>query len=195
MLENKDLEMNMKIIISGSRTWDWFSVFEKAMLNVVPELQYKFVVHTNKLEFITGGAKGVDSMAENFCKKYGLKNKIFPANWYDLSVPGCVTEVNDFGKQYNKRAGIQRNMEMLWYANDENIATIDEINANNIAKSSKKSKNALIAFQVEKSKGTENMIKLCKEKNMPIILFTVEYGVQLKLSTFNYESVFVGRYR
>jgi hypothetical protein len=59
-------------------------------------------------EIVSGGARGVDSLAEKFAREYKKKLKVFPALW------------DVFGKS----AGFQRNYQIVDYA-DEVIAFWD----------------------------------------------------------------------
>ena len=51
-------------------------------------------------EIVSGGAKGVDKLGEDWAEANYMSLKIFPANWY----------------KYGKSAGYKRNEEMAEYA-------------------------------------------------------------------------------
>ena len=53
-----------------------------------------------KPEFVSGGCRGVDTLAERFCKLHGYPIKVFNADW----------------ATYGKRAGYLRNKQMAEYA-------------------------------------------------------------------------------
>ena len=53
-----------------------------------------------KPEFVSGGCRGVDTIAERFCKLHGYPIKVFNADW----------------ATYGKRAGYLRNKQMAEYA-------------------------------------------------------------------------------
>lgn len=76
----------MKIAIIGSRLYGNM----KAVREFVNALPKGTIV-------ISGGAKGVDSVAEDAAKKRGLETMIFPADWSGLG----------------RRAGMVRNIKML----------------------------------------------------------------------------------
>ena len=57
-------------------------------------------IQCGDFEIISGGASGVDSIAEYFAKQFNYAFKKFPANW----------------NKYGKRAGYLRNVEMGNYA-------------------------------------------------------------------------------
>lgn len=80
----------MKIAIVGSRTIS------------DTELVIKFILecHEFDLEYdtiISGGARGVDTIAENFAKRYKIKTKIFKPQW----------------DKYGKQASFIRNADII----------------------------------------------------------------------------------
>lgn len=84
-----------KVIIAGSRDFYDYSCAERQLLNYFKEHN----LHSYQLEIISGGARGVDKIGEQFANKYNIKLTIFPANW----------------EQYGKKAGYLRNLEMAEY--------------------------------------------------------------------------------
>lgn len=95
----------MKIIIAGSRTITDFGIVEEAI--------FEFLVTNNITlsqitEIVSGKARGVDTLGEQFAHKYGISIKDFPADW------------NKFGKS----AGFKRNAEMGRYADQLIAVTI-----------------------------------------------------------------------
>lgn len=85
----------MKLIIAGSRTiTDKFEVV-KAVSQALAEWQEREIV-----EIASGGAQGVDTIAEEFAEQFGVAFKEFPADW---------------GK-HGKKAGYLRNVQMADYA-------------------------------------------------------------------------------
>jgi hypothetical protein len=52
-------------------------------------------------EIVSGGAKGADTLGEQFAQTHNLPCKIFPADW----------------KKYGRAAGPKRNAQMAEYAN------------------------------------------------------------------------------
>jgi len=87
----------MKLAIVGSRNYEDYSEFKKTI---------KEYFELNKItEIVSGGARGIDKMAEKFADENNIPKKIFEANW----------------NQYGKRAGPARNRKIWEYA-DEGIA-------------------------------------------------------------------------
>lgn len=83
----------MKVIVAGSRT-----ITDKGF---IAECMFEwFYASGGDIEFVTGGARGVDTIAEQQAVNAGVKCTVFPAEW---------------GK-YGKRAGYLRNAAMADYA-------------------------------------------------------------------------------
>jgi hypothetical protein len=80
----------MKTIIAGSRNITSYEV----VLNAIETASFDIT------EVVSGTAKGVDSLGEQFAKDCNLPIKRFPADW----------------DQYGKSAGFIRNTEMARYA-------------------------------------------------------------------------------
>lgn len=80
----------MKTIIAGSRTITNYDLVEKAIQKSNIDIT----------EIVSGTASGVDSLGEQYAKKYNIPIKQFPADW----------------NTYGKRAGYLRNVEMAEYA-------------------------------------------------------------------------------
>lgn len=92
----------MSIAIVGSRDFKNFDFLEKTILD-----NYKI---ENITEIISGGAKGADTLAEQFAIKYSIPMSIFTPDW-DL---------------YGKSAGYKRNI-LIIDMSDEVIAFWDGI--------------------------------------------------------------------
>jgi hypothetical protein len=90
----------MKLAVVGSRDFKDEYLFKYWL--------EKYLFRFDNLEIVSGGAKGADTMAENFAAYHGLKLKVFPALW---SVHG-------------KSAGFKRNADIWDYA-DMGIAFWD----------------------------------------------------------------------
>lgn len=93
----------MKVIIAGSRTLNKATLVETAVamafnkwINKDPDHWQEYMIP----EIVSGGAQGIDFLAELYAKKKTLKFTEFKADW------------NTFGKQ----AGFKRNVEMADYA-------------------------------------------------------------------------------
>ena len=131
----------MKVIIAGSRSIVDITQVFKAMEAV----DFKNEEYT---VIVSGGAKGVDTLAIELASICAIPYLIFKPDWNNLDVPGAVVKEGQYGK-YNAKAGIDRNRRMAEYAD------------------------ALIAVWDSKSKGTLNMIdqmvtlgKLCYVYNV-----------------------------
>lgn len=81
----------MKIIIAGGREITNVSVLQAA-LDSCPFLD-------DITEVVTGAARGIDTLADQWAEVNGIDRTIFPANW----------------NKYNKAAGQIRNKRMLDY--------------------------------------------------------------------------------
>jgi hypothetical protein len=84
----------MRLIIAGSR-----SILDKELVfsiikDQISKLENKYNFKINSI--ISGGAKGIDTFAEDYSKKYNYNFKLYPAYW------------DTFGK----KAGYIRNVEM-----------------------------------------------------------------------------------
>ena len=90
----------MKIIVAGSRT---ITVKNKIFSNIFYTLaELCNIYHCNilkDLEIISGHARGVDTIGEEFAHLCGFKLKIFLADW----------------NKHGKKAGYLRNIEMADY--------------------------------------------------------------------------------
>lgn len=78
-----------KVLICGSRNFTNYDIFSRVVSHILKDY--------TAIEIISGGAKGADSLAEQYAKEYGYKNKIFPADW----------------DKHGKKAGMIRNAEMI----------------------------------------------------------------------------------
>ena len=96
---------------------------------------------------VSGGAKGVDSLGEQYARENGIELKWFPANWEDFSEP-CLRRFNRSGRPYNALAGPRRNREMAEYAE------------------------ALIAVH-NGSSGTLDMIRQAKSRGLPMFEYRI----------------------
>lgn len=97
----------MKIAIVGSREFSCPN-FVKEKIDKICEA----LGHMEKpLTIISGGAKGVDTWAEEVAKTWeglGVETIIFKPNWNDLSHPDAVIKTGRYGK-YDAMAGKRRN--------------------------------------------------------------------------------------
>jgi hypothetical protein len=83
------VEAEVRVVIAGSRTW----THEAQVMGVVRRLALNHPTAT----VVTGGARGVDQLAERVALGSGLLVSTHPAKW----------------ERYGKRAGFLRNEEMV----------------------------------------------------------------------------------
>lgn len=93
------------------------------------------LVNYKDIEIVSGTADGADKLGERYAKEKGYTLTEFPAKWKDLTAKPCFVKYDKNAEPYNVLAGLNRNKEMAKYAD------------------------VLIAFWIDGSKGTENMIK------------------------------------
>ena len=90
---------------------------------------------------VSGGAKGVDSWAEEWSLKVLKKKaKVFKPDWNNLSHPDARIKLNSWGKKYDANAGLRRNTQIVDYADK------------------------VIAFVFNNSPGTLNTVKKAKKQ-------------------------------
>jgi hypothetical protein len=125
----------MKVIIAGSRGITQMQAVEEAVKNSGFEIT----------KVISGGAKGVDSLAIDWARANSVPYNVMPAKWKDIRVDGAVVKENSYGK-YNAIAGLMRN---------EQMATVGD---------------ALIAIWDGQSRGTKNMIEMAEKYGLKIYI-------------------------
>ena len=96
-------------------------------LFVVKKVVFYFK-NIEKIEIVSGHAKGADQLGERFATERKLGLKLFTAEW----------------EKYGRSAGYRRNEEMGRYAD------------------------ALVAFQINGSKGTQHMIDFAKKNGLKV---------------------------
>ena len=84
----------MKLIIAGGRDFNDYNLIRDEADKFISELNPKSVT------IVSGGAKGVDALGENYARSNNLKIKIFKADW----------------SKYGRAAGPKRNELMAQYA-------------------------------------------------------------------------------
>lgn len=84
----------MKILVVGSRNFNNYEMLKNAIDTAVNTY--------GDVEIVSGGAKGADSLAEQYAKEKGYSLKVFPADW----------------NKYGKSAGYRRNAEMHKYISE-----------------------------------------------------------------------------
>ncbi len=104
----------VRIIIAGGRDFNDYKFLKESVLDIMFSLECRNtktgIGNTSRLkerhliEFVSGTAKGADTLGEKFAQEGDYTVKRFPANW-DL---------------YGKRAGFIRNDQMAKYAMEDN---------------------------------------------------------------------------
>jgi len=107
-----------KVAIIGSRTFNDYNLLKKIM-NEIDESETIDII-------ISGGAKGADSLGEQYADEVGIEKLIFPALW----------------EKYGRKAGPLRNTDIInnsdivvCFWDGKSTGTLDSINK---AKASKK---------------------------------------------------------
>jgi hypothetical protein len=102
----------IRLIVAGTRG-DWYEeFFNKTMESLLADL-YEKGYTKDQIIIISGMAMtGADRFGADFANKHGLELDPHPAYWEDLKAPGAVIKKNSRGKDYNARAGFNRNIEM-----------------------------------------------------------------------------------
>ena len=90
--------MEVRLIIAGSRTFNNYNMLDTYVSRIIS--QYDF----STFRIISGGARGADSLGEQYARNHGYNLSIFPADWNKLG----------------KRAGYVRNEQMAQFASEGN---------------------------------------------------------------------------
>lgn len=97
----------IKLIIAGSRSIKSYAVVRQAIIE-----SGLWKLYGASMTIVSGKAKGVDTLGEEFAKKNGLKVLDKPADWDNIKAQGAVVKYDRNGKPYNALAGHWRNEEM-----------------------------------------------------------------------------------
>jgi len=148
MVHTDDLkEDELKVIVAGSRGYSNYD-FVKAHLKLLLDTRGKFTV-------VSGLEKsGPDMLGVRFAEENNLKWEGHAPKWDDLEAPGAVIKTNKYDKQYNAKAGMDRNLAMAQTAS------------------------ILVAFWDAKSPGTRNMIMEARRLKLEVIVFIVNVEKQ-----------------
>lgn len=92
---NNNAPLNKRIIIAGGREFNDYVLLKAKMDRILSNFDPKTVT------IVSGGARGADSLGEQYAKENQLELDIFPADW----------------DTYKKVAGPIRNQYMSWYSN------------------------------------------------------------------------------
>ena len=150
----------MKIIIAGSRLYTDKDFLFLECFEIIAKLQYEHEIPLSDIEIFSGhNPNGADYYGEKFAEKYKIKLRLFPADWNDVTTPPVFIKYNSFGS-YNAMAGNVRNEKMAQCATQNDVGV-------------------LIAFAVNASPETKNMVSIAKRYGMKIFLyeFTNKSGI------------------
>jgi len=130
----------LKVIVAGSRSITDYNLICAA----IKESGFKIA------EIVSGTAKGVDSLGEQWAKENDIPVKRFPAPWDDIEgkLPHVIGVTRN-GKKFWKKAGSFRNQQMADYAD------------------------ALVAITTGSS-GTADMINRAKQKGLTVFVKEVK---------------------
>lgn len=92
----------MKIAIVGSRSFNDYSLLEKTLDEFIK-------TNGNPETIISGGARGVDTLAETYARNHNIRTTIYPAGW------------NTYGKaaEYIRNSTIIQNCDVCFAFWDE----------------------------------------------------------------------------
>jgi hypothetical protein len=96
----------VKLIIAGSRDIEDYECLWEILQSSTMSIT----------EIVSGKARGVDTLGENYARDIYVPVADFPAQWDDLETEPLRIKTNTRGKQYNALAGFARNERMAQYA-------------------------------------------------------------------------------
>lgn len=130
--------MPFKVIIAGSREFTDYKLLEQKCDSILASIK-------DEIWVISGTARGADQLGEKYAQNRGYYVMECPAQWNDIEgKPLNQIGTNSTGQKYWKLAGHHRNKVMAQEAD------------------------ALIAFNLNDSKGTANMISFAKKYKLKI---------------------------
>jgi len=91
----------VRMIVAGSRGFDDYGYLSEKLDGIIEEIH-------DEIEIVSGGAKGADSLGEQYAEERGIPVKQFAPDW----------------KRFGKSAGFRRNREMLDYAKEEQTVVV-----------------------------------------------------------------------
>lgn len=133
-------------VVFGSRNYTNPDTFDACVQGYIKD---HYLTPENTV-FVSGRAKGPDSLIIEWCKKNGWRWHECPADWDNITVPGAVVKTNSRGEKYNAVAGFTRNQDMA------NIS------------------NHGLGFWDGKSHGTKHMVECCCEKKITLRVIRVK---------------------
>lgn len=96
-----------RLIIAGGRDFKDF----KTLCKLVDKLLADKIKQGYHIVIVSGGARGADSLGEDYADLRGYEKDVMDANWKDLTTPPVSIAENQYGK-YNRLAGMVRNHSM-----------------------------------------------------------------------------------
>ncbi len=96
----------MKIVIFGSRDFKDYPYLKQKMEEILIKHGWEIT------SVLCGDAQGADALGDRWAKSQKIPVEHFPAKWDDLDTPGAIIKTNKFGKEYNAKAGHDRNKLM-----------------------------------------------------------------------------------
>jgi hypothetical protein len=92
----------MRLGVVGSRTFNDYSYLHKKLTGLLWDLMEPQTgeLPPSAFSFVSGGARGADSIAAQWAKAWGYEMFVFPADW----------------DKYGKSAGYRRNKDIVDYA-------------------------------------------------------------------------------
>lgn len=93
----------LRIIIAGGREFNDYDLLHDKVMEYLASMDDTDIINSpSQVKFISGTARGADTLGEQFAYRYGYDVKRFPADWNGLG----------------KRAGYVRNEQMAKYASE-----------------------------------------------------------------------------
>lgn len=93
----------LRIIVAGGRDFKDYNLLSNTIMQYLEDVDDTGIVSNPKqVKFISGTAKGADSLGEQFAYTWGYDVIRFPADW----------------ERFGKSAGYRRNAEMAIYASE-----------------------------------------------------------------------------
>lgn len=131
----------MRILVTGSRTWDDSQVIRDALLKAATDVE-----HMSDVLVVHGDAPGADQLAAQIAERLGMMTEAHPANW-DSCGPDCNEKHwrYRYGKPYCPRSGFIRNDTMVKLGAD-----------------------VCLAFNRNRSTGTDMCAKLATKAGIPV---------------------------
>lgn len=134
----------MKVIVAGSRHITDYELVSQVISNTINKYDIQVT------EIVSGCAGGVDALGEQWALENDIPVDPYPAEWDDVTAPNALVKTNKWDKEYNARAGFQRN----------------ELMANN--------GDILIAIWDGKSRGTKDMISRATKHGLLVYIYTIK---------------------